>query len=256
MDANAAMTLGEFWPALIAGRQDLAGYFTAQARISYPPAGNTVAATDVAAYLAGTHRWLARQDARWQPVATTAAGTRVVDEGVLALRRESGEVGLPVATVADFDGSQITWLRVYHSMWPLEGRHYVRPPLLQPLLELPLSGAVAQYQDALSRGDLEAILASFGPDAYAREPAGEPYVYRGAEALRRFYSAILSQGGIALEHCTVTDDGVRCAIEYNAVRWGKVAMPPQAGVAVYQRGTDGRLAAARIYDDVDPPVEG
>ena len=30
-------------------------------------------------------------------------------------------------------------------------------------------------------------------------------------------------------------------------------MPPQAGIAVYVRGQNGKLAAARIYDDVDPP---
>jgi hypothetical protein len=31
-------------------------------------------------------------------------------------------------------------------------------------------------------------------------------------------------------------------------------LPPQAGIAVYVRGAGGKLAAARIYDDVDPPV--
>jgi hypothetical protein len=31
-------------------------------------------------------------------------------------------------------------------------------------------------------------------------------------------------------------------------------MPHQAGVAVYERGRTGRLAAARVYDDVDPPL--
>jgi hypothetical protein len=30
-------------------------------------------------------------------------------------------------------------------------------------------------------------------------------------------------------------------------------LPPQAGVAVYERGTSGLLAAGRIYDDVEPP---
>ena len=29
-----------------------------------------------------------------------------------------------------------------------------------------------------------------------------------------------------------------------------------AGLAVYVRGDDGRLAAARIYDDADPPLRG
>jgi hypothetical protein len=53
----------------------------------------------------------------------------------------------------------------------------------------------------------------------------------------------------------VTDDGVRCALEYNCVRWGSYDMPPQAGIGVYERGPDGLLAAARVYDDVEAPVE-
>jgi hypothetical protein len=52
----------------------------------------------------------------------------------------------------------------------------------------------------------------------------------------------------------VTDDGTRVALEFNAVAWGGQQMPPQAGVAVYERGRSGRLAAARVYDDVDPPL--
>ena len=58
--------------------------------------------------------------------------------------------------------------------------------------------------------------------------------------------------GIPLEHCTLTDDGVRCAIEYNCVRWG-VTILSQVGVAVYERGNSGLLGAARIYDDVSSP---
>jgi hypothetical protein len=54
----------------------------------------------------------------------------------------------------------------------------------------------------------------------------------------------------------VTDDGRVCALEYNVVAWGGTPMPPQAGIAVYLRGDSGRLAAARIYDDADPPLSG
>ena len=54
--------------------------------------------------------------------------------------------------------------------------------------------------------------------------------------------------------CAVTDDGVRCAVEYNCVRWGIHDLPPQAGIGVYERGADGLLAAARAYDDVEPPA--
>jgi hypothetical protein len=68
-----------------------------------------------------------------------------------------------------------------------------------------------------------------------------------AERLRRRTALIA--------HCTVTDDQTRCALEYNCVRWGKFDLPPQAGVAVYERGPSGRLAAARVYDDVQAPAE-
>ena len=82
------------------------------------------------------------------------------------------------------------------------------------------------------------------------------HVHHGPEGLRHFYRWLFSnQGGIPLEHCSVTDDGRVCALEYNVPRWGQTELlPPEAGIAVYVRGESGRLAAARIYDDVDPPL--
>ena len=82
-------------------------------------------------------------------------------------------------------------------------------------------------------------------------------MHRGPDGLRSFYELLFSNGGgIPLDHCAVIDDGGLCAVEYNVVRWGRAELPPQAGVAVYERGARGGLAAARIYDDVDPPVAG
>jgi len=92
------------------------------------------------------------------------------------------------------------------------------------------------------------------PTATPAEPSGGVYVHRGAEGLRELYAHLFANGGgIPLEHCTLTDDGVRCAIEYNCVRWGVTNILSQAGVAVYERGNSGLLGAARIYDDVSPP---
>jgi hypothetical protein len=131
-----------------------------------------------------------------------------------------------------------------------------RLPLLQPDPELRASDVVADYQRALSAGDLDAILATFEPDGYAREPGGGQRVHRGRDGLRAFYELLFSNdGGIPLEHCAVTDDGRACALEYNIVRWGKTELRPEAGVAVYVRGPSGKLAAARIYDDADPPLD-
>ena len=88
-----------------------------------------------------------------------------------------------------------------------------------------------------------------------REPAGGPHVHRGEGELRALYELLFSNGGgIPLEHCAVTDDGRACAVEYNVVRWGRTELPPEAEIAVYVRGESGKLAAARIYDDSDPPL--
>ncbi len=45
-----------------------------------------------------------------------------------------------------------------------------------------------------------------------------------------------------------------CALEYNVVGWGRMAIPPQAAMGVFVRGANGRLAAVRLYDDVDRPL--
>jgi hypothetical protein len=106
----------------------------------------------------------------------------------------------------------------------------------------------------LAAGDLETVLATYEADAYIRGPSGgDEYVYRGKEKPRELYSAQFANGGgIQLEHCTLTD-GVRCAIGYNVVRWYENEVPPQAGLAVYERGPSRRLTGARIYDAVEPP---
>ena len=100
-------------------------------------------------------------------------------------------------------------------------------------------------------------MSTFEKDGYFREPIGPHLVHRGGPELRSFFTRCFnSGGGIGLEHCTVTDDGVRCALEYNCVRWGSHELPPQAGIGIYERGPDGLLAAARIYDDVELPGWG
>ena len=189
-------------------------------------------------------------------MALTRTPTRTVEEVVLHLLSDGGgRVELPVAIVSDRNPDRtLKVIRVYHSMWPLTGEHRVRSPLLPKDPNLHAEGTPGDYQRMLAEGDLAGIVANFEPDGYAREPSGAAYLHRGTEALRELYAHMFANaGGIGLEHCTLTDDGVRCAIEYNCVRWGNTEIPPQAGVAVYERGGSGRLAAARIYDDVEPP---
>ena len=80
---------------------------------------------------------------------------------------------------------------------------------------------VGRYQAALAAGDAEAVVRTFEPEEYYREPIGPAFAHCGAGELGSFFTMCFSAGGgIGLQHCAVTDDGVRCALEYNCVRWG------------------------------------
>ena len=200
--------------------------------------------------------WLAERKAEVENVNFLTTDGRGVEEVVLYLDGHGGRIGLPLALAADRDGDErVVELRLYFSSWALSGRHANRPPLLQPEPDVRRVDVVGEYQRALASGDVEAILAAFEPDGYMREPAGDIYVHQGTDELRDLYARFFSNGGgIPLEHCTVTDDGRACALEYNVVTWGRTALPPEAGLAVYVRGDSGKLAAARVYDDSDPPL--
>ena len=237
----------------------LVGSFAAQQPVlDDPRSGHLEGTAAFVSFVADQAAWLRERDAVVENVALTRTPNRTVEEVVLRLLAddEGGRrVELPVAVVGDRNPDRtLKAIRVYHSMWPLTGGHRVREPLLPRDPNLVVPDVVGEYQRALAAGDLEAVLATYEEDAYAREPSGGEYVYRGKEKLREVYSAQFANGGgIPLEHCTVTDDGVRCAIEFNSVRWGVTEIPAQAGVAVYERGSSGRLAGGRIYDDVEPP---
>lgn len=183
----------------------------------------------------------------------TAAGG--FEEVVLHLDGPEGRVEVPLAVVVDRGRENLVdEMRIYCSVWAQIGRHVHRPPLLQEDPELRLSDVVGEYQRALAEGDAAAVVATFEDDGYVREPAGGTYVHQGSDGLHSFFDRRFSNGGgILLERCRAIDDGHRCALEYNVVRWGATELPPEAGVAVHVRGEGGKLAAVRSYDDADPP---
>jgi hypothetical protein len=257
-DAERANDAIAYYEGIMAEEPEaLVRSFAGEPRLNDPRVGHVEGARALRALASGTADWLRERDAVVENVALTRTRTRTVEEVVLHLLSEGGaRIELPVAVVADRNPDRtLKTIRVYHSLWPLTGGHRVREPLLPRDPNIVVPDVVGEYQRALAAGDLEGVLATYEEDAYAREPSGGEYVYRGKEKLREFYSALFANGGgIPLEHCAVTDDGVRCAVEYNGVRWGVTEIPPQAGVAVYERGESGRLAGGRIYDDVEPPA--
>jgi enterochelin esterase-like enzyme len=229
----------------------LAG-FAGEPAIDDPIGGRVRGRAELDRFVAERQAWLEKRAARLELLRTTTDSRRTVVEALLHLQLPDTAVDLPIAVVGDKgQANRVTAIRIYHSHWPLEGKHEIRHPLLPRDSTLVLQGVVAEYQRALAAGDAAAALATFEPDGSFREPSGGIYVHRGREALRQFLTAILGGGGIHLEHCSVTDDGVVTAIEFNAVQFGVRQLEPQAGLAVYERGPTGHLAAARIYDDVN-----
>ena len=219
-----------------------------------PKAGEIRGHRELRRFVSQNQTWLAGLRARIETVTSTCVSGRAVVELLAHLTHNGQEMAWPIAVVAESPDPRSVVFRTYCSQWPVDGRRHVRPPILRSGSARP-GDIVGRYQAALEAGDAEAIVNTFAPDGYFREPIGPHYTHRGIPELRSFFTTCFSAGGgIGLQHCTVTDDGVRCALEYNCVRWGSHDLPPQAGIGVYERGPDGLLAAARVYDDVEAPV--
>jgi hypothetical protein len=246
-----------YFAGLMAGETDaLIGSFAGELELHHPVRGRVKGARAFERFVVETNAWLAERNAAFDDVDLVVSDLRTVEEVVLRLDGNAGRVELPVAIAADRDEeARLIELRIYSSTWPLTGGHAIRPPMLQPDPDVHEADVVGEYQRALAAGDAEAAVATFELDGYVREPAGGEYVHRGHDELRSLYERFFSNGGgIPLEHCTATDDGRACALEYNVVRWGRTELPPEAGIAVYVRSQSGKLAIARIYDDSDPPL--
>jgi len=224
-----------FWDGLMIGELDaLVGSFAGEPEVHHPVRGRIRGVRAFEVYATEMNALL-RGEVSVEDVGRVALGEHGFEEAVVHLGSEADGGALPVAVVADkrLDG-RIEEVRIYFSSWPLTGRHANRPPLLQPEPELGESNVVAEYQAALSAGDLDVIVAAFEPDGYAREPAGGEYVHRGTDGLRAFYERLFSNGGgIPLEHCAVIDDGRVCALEYNVV-------PARAGLCCMAATSAGR----------------
>jgi hypothetical protein len=220
-----------------------------------PRAGEVRGHRQVRRFVSRNLSWLAGLHVSTETVASTVADGRAVVELLAHLNHDGRELAWPVAVVAESPDDRSVVFRTYCSQWPVDERRHVRPAILKPAPAHP-GDVIGRHQAALAAGDAEAVVRTFAPDGYFRGPFGPRYAHRGTAELRSFFTDCFSAGGgIGLEHCAVTDDGVRCALEFNCVRWGSHDLLPQAGIGVYERGPDGLLAAARVYDDIEPPTK-
>jgi ketosteroid isomerase-like protein len=253
--AGQADPVGQYLTALNQGDTDaLESAWPGQVVVRDPLDGEVSGHAQLRRFVRRNRAWLAKRHARTEIVASTSADHRAVVELLTHLDHDGREVDWPVAVVAELPDDRSVVFRTYASQRVIDGRRHLRPAILPPGPAHP-GDVVGRYQTAQAAGDTEAIVSTFAPDGYYREPFGPQFAHRGAGELRSFFATRFSAGGIGLQHCAVTDDGVRCALEYNCVRWGRHDLPPQAGIAVYERGPDGLLTAARVYDDVEAPAE-
>lgn len=242
--------LGQYYALIEQGRLgQLLGAFSAGASVNDPLLGIISGKELLESYLREQVGFLDKWRFRPELLNQVKTPARVVTEWVLYF--DKGD--LPVSLVADISGSGITSLRVYHSTWPLSGRHMVRPGILEPEEGLMEPEIIRQYMRGIGKPDIGLVLSLFADEGYVREPSGSAYRHEGPEGRRAFYSAILANGGIPLRHCTATFDGRCFAVEYSLESWGNVNFQSQAGMAAYELGSDGKIMAARIYDDIAPP---
>jgi hypothetical protein len=251
-DAGLADPASQYFEALSRGETHLLETVWPGEVVVYDPrAGEIRSHRRLHRFISDNHSWFAARHARIETVASTAANGRAVLELLGHLSGENGqEIEWPVAVVAESRDELSVVFRTYCSQWPVTQRRPVRPAILPPGDAHP-GDVIARYQAALDVGDADAIVNTFAPDGYYREPIGPHLLHRGTTELGAFFTERLRGGGIGLQHCAVTDDGVRCALEYNCIRWGGDELTPQAGLGVYERTPDGLLAAVRVYDDVE-----
>ena len=246
----ARETVLELYPRLIDGDIGVLTSFCERATVDSPLGGRQLPPE----FVAETRAWLAAHEARAETIRTTEALDRVAHEITLWLAIDGHECELPVMLIADIAEGCIRDLRIYHSTWPLYGTHQERHPVLSfyNLAERPAE-PVGTYHEALEAGDAAAADGVYQEDGVVREPSGSAYSHAGADRTA-WYQRILSDGGITLHLGSITDDGTTVVFEFLADKWGKTKLPAQAGAASYTRGKSGKLASARIYDDVTPPA--
>lgn len=255
-EAGQADPVAQYLAALSTGDADrLETVWPGEVLVFDPRAGQVRGHRQLRHFVRNNMAWLTEHDARVETVAATSVEGRAVVELLAFL--DGGAVAWPVAVVAESPDESSVIFRSYCSQWPVDGRRHIRPPILTSTVGLP-ADVVGDFSAALAAGDPEALVSTFLPDGYYREPIGEHALHRGADELRSFFGARFASGngdrGIEVQPCVVTDDAVRCVVEYSMLRWGGAELPPQAGLAVYERGANGLLAAVRVYDDIEPPV--
>jgi hypothetical protein len=203
-----------YFDGLLAGDPDpLVESFVGEPEVYDPVRGRVKGEAAFRAFVAETSAWLAQHHASVDEVDHVILERRGFEEVVLRLDPDRGGVDLPVAVVAER-----------------------RPDGRIEELRLYFSG--------------RPVLAH----AITRPPVLQPDPDLALPAPLATYLEPLTAGADSrLETCSLIDDGRVCALEYNVVQPRTTLPSAEAGLAVFAVGGDGRLSAARVYDDAEAP---
>ena len=219
----------------------------------YTPLDGLISGRDnITKYIIKQKEWLNVKNARVEIFNIIDIKNRIIMELNIFYERGETTIELPFIVVIDINKNVITDIRLYHSSLPTTGKHIVIKPILKPDNNLVEPDIITEYVRGIKKADKDLVLSLFEDDAYVQEPSGSKYKHQGIEALNEFYSFMLSKGGVSINHCTATFDGKHFAVEYIIDEWGNKKFEPQAGIAVYEIGKTGKIAAVRIYDDASP----
>jgi len=222
-----------------------------RATVDDPIFGRTNGMPALARYLDEVAGWLTKRAGAFEKVAYTTGSDRDVTEGTLSLTFEGRRISVPVAVVAERRREREIELRVYYSTRPINGSHAVRSPLLPQDDEVAVPPPVAAHLEALKKGNVAAVDASFEAGGVVRDPSGATH-RKDDGSLQAYYEKLFAgTAGVDVLKGARADDGRTCALEYTVVAVHGKPVTPQAGLAVYERGESGLLRAVRIYEDVE-----
>jgi len=240
-----------YLPSLASSQaEQLARRLGDRATVDDPIFGRTNGMPALLRFLEEVAAWLGKHARSFEQLAFTLGSDRDVTEGTLSLTFDSRRVSVPVAVVAERRREREVELRLYYSTRPIGGANAVRSPLLAQDDAASVPPPVSAHLEALGKGSLDGIVASFEHDGTLRDAEGAIFANEGG-ALRAHYETLFAgQPGIEVLKGARADDGRTCALEYTVVKVHGKAVPPQAGLAVYERGESGLLRAVRVYEDV------
>jgi hypothetical protein len=242
-----------YFPALLGGDAGrIRALFAGEPTIDDPLTGR-VDGAGIDRLVSAARAAFAGSAPQYTPAGLAETPERTVAYGVL-LVSDAGQMStLSAACVWErAEGGGFRELRAYWSPAAARGRRGERAPVLQPDPALHLPDVIARHIQALAADDVDAVAATY--DAQCLVPV--PMWTTADDAVRAQYGArIGEEGAIVLSPCRVTDDGTACAVEYVTTTWDGAQVPPQAGMALFQR-RGGAICEVRVFGDLGPAPGG